>query len=150
MTKVFYKGIIIFMLSIALISTYSCKDGNAVDNGSTKATSHNSAATNSNKGVTKTIDAKTFKDELTNNKYTLVDVRTPREFKSGSIPGAINIAYSRSFKNDILKLDKSKPVLIFCKSGARSRRAMSIMSKLGFKTVHDLKGGINSWKRAKY
>ncbi len=76
----------------------------------------------------------------------LVDVRTKQEFSQGHIPKALNIdALSNNFKSDILKLDKERPVYIYCRSGQRSESAAREMHELGFKHVYDLEGGISSW-----
>ncbi len=81
------------------------------------------------------------------NGAVLVDVRTAGEFSSGSIKGAKNIDFmSSSFKDQFLKLDKSKEYFLFCRSGNRSGQACSILSKEGYK-VYNLAGGIGAWPR---
>lgn len=79
----------------------------------------------------------------------VLDVRTPGEWSEGIIEGAtmVNI-YDAGFDAELAKLDKEKPVAVYCKSGARSGQAMSKMQKLGFKEVYNLNGGIGAWKRA--
>ena len=79
----------------------------------------------------------------------LLDVRTPGEWNQGIIEGATmaNI-YDANFDAELAKLDKEKPVTVYCKSGGRSGQAMSKMNQLGFKEVYNLKGGIGAWKRA--
>ncbi len=77
---------------------------------------------------------------------TIVDVRTPEEFKEDHIKDARNIDFkSENFLEQISKLDKSKQIFIYCRSGKRSASAATAMSKTGFETVYDLKGGIISW-----
>ncbi len=81
--------------------------------------------------------------------YTLVDVRTPEEFSQGAIAGAKNISVtSFNFPLEITKLDKEKPVLIYCKSGSRSARAAVAMKALGFDQIYELKGGYMAWLAA--
>ena len=95
------------------------------------------------------IDAKVaeFDQDLKNHVGTLVDVRTPAEYNLEKINGAINIDWKNpNFKTDIQKLDKNKPVLIYCRSGKRASRARRMMRGLGFKDVRNLKGGILRWK----
>ena len=76
----------------------------------------------------------------------LLDVRTPAEFKSGTIQGSVNVdVMSTGFKQAFVKLDKSKEYFLFCRSGARSATACKMMSSEGYK-VYNLKGGISSWK----
>jgi rhodanese-related sulfurtransferase len=85
--------------------------------------------------------------ELTKEKeYVILDVRTPQEFNESHIPKAINIDfYSETFEEEIIKLDTSKTYLIYCRSGGRSKAAMSLMSDLKFERVFELDQGIKSW-----
>lgn len=77
----------------------------------------------------------------------LVDVRTPEEVKEGYIENAQNIDYySPTFDTDILKLDKTKPVIVYCKSGGRSAKCAEKLIEAGFVKVYDLDGGISQWK----
>jgi rhodanese-related sulfurtransferase len=77
----------------------------------------------------------------------LVDVRTPEEFMEGHIKGFQNIDFmSDSFQEDIEKLDKNKPVIVYCKSGNRSGKSCKIMKEKGFVKIYDLEGGIEKWK----
>ncbi len=80
----------------------------------------------------------------------LLDVRTPEEWNEGIIEGATlaNI-YDADFDAKLAKLDKSKPVAVYCKSGGRSGQAMAKMSELGFREVYNLDGGIGAWNSAK-
>lgn len=76
----------------------------------------------------------------------LVDVRTPEEFQTGFIKGAININYQgNNFAEEVAKLDKSKPVFVYCRSGGRSGNSAAFMADQGFKEIYDLDGGISSW-----
>ncbi|NND62962.1 MAG: rhodanese-like domain-containing protein [Flavobacteriaceae bacterium] len=89
-----------------------------------------------------------FKEAISKSKVQLVDVRTPQEYKGGSIKKAINIDIfqSNSFQEKIQKLDKNQPVYIFCRSGSRSKRAAGLMLKLGFTKIFDLQGGYMAWQ----
>ncbi len=74
--------------------------------------------------------------------YQLVDVRTPDEYMSGAIEGAKNINYfSAEFLEGINKLDKEKPVVLYCRSGRRSAKAGENLIEAGFKEVYNVKGG---------
>ena len=78
--------------------------------------------------------------------YVLVDVRTPEEFAQGALPEAVNISVTDlSFPFEIAKLNKEKPVLIYCKGGTRSARAAVAMKALGFDEIHELDGGYMAW-----
>ena len=77
----------------------------------------------------------------------LIDVRTPEEYNEGYIENAQNIDYySPTFDEDIQKLDKSKPVILYCKSGNRSGKCAEILKEAGFEKIYDLEGGITEWK----
>ena len=76
----------------------------------------------------------------------VLDVRTPVEFQSGYIQGAINIDYNGSgFKEEIQQLNKKQPVLVYCLSGGRSHSAAKFLRSQGFEVV-ELDGGMASWK----
>ncbi|WP_149277134.1 rhodanese-like domain-containing protein [Pareuzebyella sediminis] len=81
------------------------------------------------------------------NKVQLVDVRTPSEYNNGHIKKAINIDYYDpiGFQKAFEKLDKTKPLYIYCRSGARSQKAAHKLVGLGFIHVYDLKGGYMQW-----
>ena len=69
----------------------------------------------------------------------LLDVRTPEEYMSGSVPNSINIdVLNTDFKSKIDILDKNKEYIIYCRSGNRSTVASSIMATNGFLHVYNL------------
>ena len=80
----------------------------------------------------------------------VIDVRTEGEYKEGHIPGAgsIDVLQESSFLQQIQLLDRNKSYVVYCRSGKRSKRAMDLMQKQGFKKVVDLDGGIQAWKGA--
>ena len=79
----------------------------------------------------------------------ILDVRTPAEFAKGHLQNAKNINWNgNDFDAQIAPLDKSKPILIYCLSGARSAAAASKMRADGFKEVYELTGGIMKWRGA--
>lgn len=80
--------------------------------------------------------------------YYLIDIRTPEEYEDMQLQGATLINYYASdFRANLEKLDKDKPVYLYCATGGRSSSATKIMHTLGFKSVTDLKGGIYAWRR---
>jgi len=96
--------------------------------------------------TTNDIEIDEFKRKISSEKYVLVDVRTAEEFIDGHIEGALNIDYfSATFSDDISKVGFEIPVLLYCRSGNRSSKAMKIMNELGFKEVYNLEGGIKGW-----
>lgn len=79
----------------------------------------------------------------------IVDVRTPDEFNQSRLKNAVNINIAdESFPSQISKLDKSKPVFVYCLTGSRSSYASRYMLSQGFKVVYDLTGGIMRWRSA--
>lgn len=82
-----------------------------------------------------------------NSEIQIIDVRTNAEVARGMIENAKQIDISNAeFENEIEKLDKQKPVLVYCASGMRSKRAQNIMKEKGFTEVHNLLGGYNAWR----
>jgi thioredoxin 1 len=82
-------------------------------------------------------------------KAPIVDVRTPNEFNQGHLKNAINININDgNFINLINKLDKNKPVFVYCLSGSRSAYAANQMRAQGFKVIYDLAGGMMKWRAA--
>lgn len=77
----------------------------------------------------------------------LLDVRTEAEVNEGYIPGAINldIYQSQEFMDAIEKLDPEKSYYVYCRSGARSGQACSIMNQLGIEKTYNLMGGFSNW-----
>jgi rhodanese-related sulfurtransferase len=81
-----------------------------------------------------------------NKGFVIIDVRTPSEYISGHIENAVNIDYSSTaFSDEVGKLDKNKAYLVYCRSGSRSKKAVAIMSELGFSEIYNLSGGITGW-----
>ena len=78
--------------------------------------------------------------------FMIVDVRTPEEFNSGHLEGSINIDYNADdFDAKIGQLDKNKTFLVYCRSGHRSSKAVSLMKDKGFRSIKNLEGGISNW-----
>lgn len=97
----------------------------------------------------KHINSKGAEKLLADGGVTVVDVRTPEEFKEGHIKGAKNIdIMSNDFEAQVDKLDKSKPTLVHCQAGTRSTRALTTFEKLGFTDVTHLDDGFAGWQAA--
>lgn len=78
----------------------------------------------------------------------VLDVRTPAEYASGHVPGAINLPMGKTFDDAIARLDPSKPYLVYCHSGKRSFLATKRMQGLGFTQLLNFRGGIAAWEDA--
>lgn len=97
--------------------------------------------------INKKVEKAEFSKLMKKSGVQLIDVRTSREFSNGFIAGAKNIDYNGdSFEKQIKKLDKNKPVLVYCAAGGRSENAAELLKEWGFKEVYDLIGGYNGWK----
>ena len=78
----------------------------------------------------------------------ILDVRTLQEYRAGHLNGSINLDFrSTSFADELARLDRSKPYLVYCRTGVRSGRAAALMKSLGFREIYDLAGGIAGWQR---
>jgi rhodanese-related sulfurtransferase len=79
----------------------------------------------------------------------VLDVRTPKEFTAGHIPGAVNIDWNGAdFQKKVSALDRSKTYLVQCAVGGRSAKAADKMMTLQFTNVYNLEGGIKAWEKA--
>lgn len=78
----------------------------------------------------------------------ILDVRTPDEYETGIIPGAINIDIykGQGFVYQVDQQDKTKNYYVYCHAGVRSAKACAIMKEMGFEHTNNLIGGIAQWK----
>jgi len=82
------------------------------------------------------------------SKSIILDVRTDAEVEEGMIPEAkhLDIHQGQDFISALEKLDKTNSYYVYCRSGARSGQACSIMQQMGFEKAYNLLGGFNDWK----
>jgi len=65
------------------------------------------------------------------------------------LKNAQNICVTNNdFQEKVKKLDKNKPVYVYCEKGGRSANAAKILTEMGFKKVYDLQGGITNWEES--
>lgn len=103
--------------------------------------------TSETSGSYKTISSTEAQQMIEDNKDALIlDVRTAAEYQSGHIPNAVNLSNEdiQAGKVDSLK-DKSQLIMVYCRSGNRSRQAAQKLAELGYTNVVDF-GGIQSWQ----
>ncbi|MCF0057516.1 thioredoxin domain-containing protein [Dyadobacter sp. CY356] len=88
-----------------------------------------------------------FQNKLNATKQAqLLDVRTPEEFGQGHLESAENIDYrNAAFKEKVEKLDKNKPVFVYCLSGGRSSAAAKVLHEKGFTDIYEMQGGFMKW-----
>jgi len=101
---------------------------------------------NSQTGIYKKISPKEALSLMESDEDILIlDVRTKEEYDEGYIKNALLLPYDEISKDsEILPPDKSKKILIYCRSGRRSEIAANTIIKLGYENVYDF-GGINDW-----
>ena len=94
-------------------------------------------------------DHKTALEKIAAGNVLVLDVRSPSEYKSGHVPGAINVPHKTIKENlSLLNKHKDKDILIYCRSGRRAGFAESALSELGFDNLYHLKGDMNGWQEA--
>lgn len=83
------------------------------------------------------------KFSVASGNHILLDVRTPEEFASGHIPGAVNISVE-TLAGRLSEVPANQTVVVYCRSGNRSATASQILADAGYSSIYDL-GGINTW-----
>lgn len=119
MKKLFY------ILGVALVMMTACSNG---------------------KGYT-SVSVDEFAKVIADNQVQLIDTRTEAEFNEGHIPGAINIDVNESdFEAKVgQKVDKTRPVALYCRGGRRSKIAAERIVALGYDDITELNTGFISW-----
>ncbi len=92
------------------------------------------------------VSAEEMQDKLRFNNIQVVDVQPEQEYKKSHLLNANNILYDKDFQKSLEKLDKSRPVAIYCTSGSVSPEAAKILKNAGFTQIYVLEGGIKKWK----
>ena len=121
------KRLLPFILSIMLLSSCGTPGG----------------STNSYRQISMDEAVEMMKKE---SGYIILDVRRPDEYDEGHIPGAINVPNEAIGTAEIPELpDKAQLILVYCRSGRRSKEASEKLVKLGYTNVVEF-GGILDWK----
>ena len=120
------KRLLPFVLSLMLLSSCTASGGSA----------------NSYRQISMDEAVNMMKNE---KNYIILDVRRPDEYAKGHIPGAINVPNEEIGSAEISELpDKSQLILVYCRSGNRSKQASEKLVKLGYTNIVEF-GGINDW-----
>jgi len=85
--------------------------------------------------------------KLINKGATVVDLRTPEQFKAGHIVESINMTEQALAKADEKRLKKKRPVLVVCENGSSSVKAAAALRTGGYEMSFALKGGLGAWQR---
>lgn len=83
---------------------------------------------------------------LTNRDAQMLDIRNVDAFRKAHILNAKNIPLDE-LEDKLDKLDRDKPVIVYCDSGINSQKAAALLLKEGFAAVHNLRGGLANWQR---
>ena len=129
---------------ILLLGASSCTQAQTADKTGSKSETADHAGT----AVAKNVNVSEFAEKIASfDNEIILDVRTPGEWAQGVIEGAVKINVNSSdFKAKVEKqLDKNVPVMVYCRSGNRSGRAMKMLADLGFKEIYNLQGGVTAW-----
>ncbi|MEN9685250.1 MAG: hypothetical protein RLZZ28_1036 [Bacteroidota bacterium] len=96
------------------------------------------------------LDANEYERQLSMVHPQLLDVRTAGEYQLGHLKNALQADWTKAdqFKDRIKYLDKTKPLFVYCASGARSAAAAKWLLDNGFNDVQNLAGGLLAWKNA--
>lgn len=93
----------------------------------------------------RSLSAEQFKTEMAGaGKPVVIDVREPGEYKGGYIAGAKNVPLSQ-FARRLSDIPKDRTVLLYCRSGMRSRSAAKVLLKSGYRDLAHLQGGLGAW-----
>ena len=97
--------------------------------------------------ISEGLSVKEFQSKIiTLNNEQLIDVRTPEEHGNGYIYKAKLINFrDANFKEQLSKLDKKRPVLVYCAAGGRSNKTRNMLVEMGFKEIYELEGGFTAW-----
>lgn len=85
---------------------------------------------------------------MNREKAVLIDICEPAEFAVAHVAGARNIPLDALEGHKSLPSNKSLPLVVLCKSGARAPRAVATLRKLGYEKAQALGGGLNAWREA--
>lgn len=132
--KQFVPFIFIFVMLFSILGLTGCSN----------SANRPNTASNSNtyQQITAEEAAKMMQSETN---YTILDVRTAQEYASGHIPGAINIPNEAIAAENVQQLpDKEQLILVYCRSGNRSKQASEKLVDLGYTNIVEF-GGINDW-----
>lgn len=92
------------------------------------------------------VTASELAERIKGDQLKLLDVREPHELEISALSNAVNIPLGQ-LASRLSELNSADDMVVFCKGGTRSARALELLASAGFKKVKNLKGGINAWAR---
>ena len=85
-------------------------------------------------------------DKISAKQITVIDVRTPAEFATGHVPGAINIPHDEIGQRlQDIPVTRDQAVLVYCRSGRRAGLAEAVLSDAGYSSLYHLEGDMLEW-----
>lgn len=111
-----------------------------------EAMTHCSCTSKSKLDPSQEIDASVLHKDDYFKRCRLIDIRTTEEWNEGHIVNAVHWPLSRLENGELPPIDSEKPCILYCRSGARSSRALELLGEKGIKNVKHLKHGILSWE----
>jgi len=139
-----------FINIIILIFLVACNNGQIIGNGVDKSISTDETIQQS---TVVSLNTKEWHDKIQEYPGTIIDIRTPDEWRSGYIE---NAEFANMFDQDFIyqvnniKGNKNEPIYIYCRSGNRSKEAMRVLSENGYTHVYELNKGILDWQKEGY
>lgn len=131
---------------VSLAGLTGCFGAPAGSNGNGNGNGNNATTGSGSSASYQQVDAETAKELMdTEDDYVILDARTQAEYDEGHIPGAILIPHDTvaTAAEDALP-DKDQLILVYCRSGNRSKQASQALVDLGYTNVIEF-GGINNW-----
>ena len=141
------KKVFLILFCAMFICLFSCGENRDNLNANADSSPDSGSSTeNSSKAVYHKISAKEAKEMMDSTEnYIILDVRTDTEYKDKHIDGAILIPdYEIKDRAESELPDKNAVILVYCRSGNRSRGASNALVDMGYTNVYDF-GGINDW-----
>lgn len=96
----------------------------------------------------KTISAQEFQQVVSSGNYTLVDVRTPVEFREVHVEGAVNVPLDRLHQANVPQPAADQPLYVICHKGSRGAQACQQLATAGFANVVNVDGGTHACQNA--
>ena len=85
---------------------------------------------------------------LNHEKATMIDMRTDKDYREGHIANAVSVPTGNADIPASLSKYRERPVVVYCQRGQRSIAFCNKLSKQGFESVYNLKGGVLAWQKA--
>jgi rhodanese-related sulfurtransferase/rubrerythrin len=90
-------------------------------------------------------EVRAYMEEHKPEEYTLLDVRQPEEYTEGHLPGSVLIPVGQLHQR-LDELDRSKPAIVYCRSGLRAANGTGVLLNAGFEDVRNMEGGFMAWE----